>query len=93
MLLARLPENPFVEYSNMAWRDVDKNRDLYYDLEGCINALNVISGRMSNVEKIKFTKIRRTIDKIQYLRNIDNKLPIMYYEYYYGSKNKFPLFD
>jgi hypothetical protein len=90
MLLVRLPKNPSTEYANMAWRDVDKNRDLYYNLEECVSVLSKLEENETVSEDISDLDYE---EKTTYLHKIDNRFPIMCYEHYYGSKNKFPLFD
>lgn len=89
-LKIRLPENPFTEYENMAWRDVDKDKDKYYSFEECVEKLSNYEENFGIVNALENLDYEQKIIK---LNEIDVKFPRTCYSLYYKKFNCFPLLE
>ena len=92
-VLEKIPENPFTEYKDIKWRDMDNNRDNYYTYEECVEVLRSMEKALGSSEKTRLKRCRKRIEKVNLLNSIDGRLPNEYYDYYYGKNKIFPLID
>lgn len=80
-----LPKYPYDEFQEFIWIDTYQNKELFYNKQQCIQNIKSL---LENIDMEYFELLDQ--EKIEYLHNIDNKIPNNnLWRFYGGNKDDF----